>query len=148
MFTLDFLDKQSVNTPFQMHWTYVGKWSSYFILSLCISFVNWTFVKSNVGEYVPPILRMCIALFAVAEGWLLLDIGWYLVLISLVLFLFALSSSFYYTCMHNEVFKITCNLRSKIKQCKLRKWQFLNFSYWFVEFKEHLLFNSDLHAPM
>ena len=25
----------------------------------------------------PPILRLCIALFAVAEGWLLLDIGWF-----------------------------------------------------------------------
>ena len=24
-----------------------------------------------------PILRLCIALFAVAEGWLLLDIGWF-----------------------------------------------------------------------
>ena len=31
----------------------------------------------------PPILRLCIALFAVAEGCLLLDIGWF------VLFLFS-----------------------------------------------------------
>ena len=28
-----------------------------------------------VGFVNPPILRLCIALFAVAEGWLLLDIG-------------------------------------------------------------------------
>ena len=25
----------------------------------------------------PPILRLCIVLFVVAEGWLLLDIGWF-----------------------------------------------------------------------
>ena len=29
-----------------------------------------------VGFIAPPNLRQCIALFAVAEGWLLLDIGW------------------------------------------------------------------------
>ena len=28
----------------------------------------------SVG-FVPPFFRLCIALFAVAEGWLLLDIG-------------------------------------------------------------------------
>ena len=30
----------------------------------------------------PPILRLCIALFAVAEGWLLLDIGWFVLFLS------------------------------------------------------------------
>ena len=28
-----------------------------------------------VGFVIPPILRLCIALFAIVEGWLLLDIG-------------------------------------------------------------------------
>ena len=31
----------------------------------------------------PPILRLYIALFAVAEGWLLLDIGWFVSFFSL-----------------------------------------------------------------
>ena len=35
-----------------------------------------------VGFVTPSLLRQCIAIFAVAEGWLLLDIGWF------VLFLF------------------------------------------------------------
>ena len=29
----------------------------------------------------PPHLRLCIALFAVAEGWLLLDIGWFVLFV-------------------------------------------------------------------
>ena len=33
-----------------------------------------------VGFVSPPLLRQCIATFAVAEGWLLLDIGWFVFL--------------------------------------------------------------------
>ena len=33
----------------------------------------------------PSILRLCIALFAVAQGWLLLDIGWFVLLLSFIL---------------------------------------------------------------
>ena len=29
----------------------------------------------------PPLLRQCIAIFAVAEGWLLLDIGWFVLFV-------------------------------------------------------------------
>ena len=48
--------------------TVVGCTASYFVKIIWCSrwFCN------------PPILRVCIALFAVAEGWLLLDIGWFI----------------------------------------------------------------------
>ena len=40
-------------------------------------------VNVNVGfEHPPPILRLNIAYFAVAEGWLLLDIGWFVLFLS------------------------------------------------------------------
>ena len=48
----------------------------------------------------PPILRLNIAYFAVAEGWLLLDIGWFVLF--LILFwnlIWPHSSMFYNTCM-------------------------------------------------
>ena len=35
----------------------------------------------------PPILRLNIAYFAVAEGWLLLDIGWFVLFLSLKILL-------------------------------------------------------------
>ena len=34
-----------------------------------------------VGFVSPPLLRQCIAIFAVAEGWLLLDIGLFVLFI-------------------------------------------------------------------
>ena len=34
----------------------------------------------------PPFLRLCIALFAVAEGWLLLDIGWFVLFYEISVF--------------------------------------------------------------
>ena len=49
--------------------TAVGCTASYFVKIIWCS--RW-FCKPP-----PPILRLCIALFAVAEGWLLLDIGWF-----------------------------------------------------------------------
>ena len=49
-----------------------GKWcqlSTFFIL--CLNYMIFPFVLP------PPHLRQCFALFAVAEGWLLLDIEWF-----------------------------------------------------------------------
>ena len=37
----------------------------------------------------PPILRLCIALFAVVEGWLLLDIGWFVLFFMYISFTFS-----------------------------------------------------------
>ena len=51
--------------------TAVGYTATYFIKILLCS--RWFCI--------PPHLRQCIVLFAVAEGWLLLDIGWFALLL-------------------------------------------------------------------
>ena len=45
--------------------TFVGCTASYFV----------KIIHVPVDFCIPPLLRQCIAIYAVAEGWLLLDIG-------------------------------------------------------------------------
>ena len=52
--------------------TYVGCTASYFVKIIWYS--RWFCI--------PPLLRQCIVIFAVAEGWLLLDIGWFVLFLS------------------------------------------------------------------
>ena len=47
-----------------------GRWVHRYILNQILGWSRWFC-------YPPPLLRQCNALFAVAEGWLLLDIGWF-----------------------------------------------------------------------
>ena len=71
-----------------------------------VSYVLWTYIPDeelfsetavrNTASYFvkiiwcsrwfcnPPILRLCYALFAVAEGWLLLDIGWFVLFFTIL----------------------------------------------------------------
>ena len=53
---------------------FVGCTASYFVKTIWCS--RW--FLQNLRP--PPHLRQCIALFAVAEGWVLLDIGWFILL--------------------------------------------------------------------
>ena len=39
---------------------------------------------SKLYDVYPPLLRQCIAVFAVTEGWLLLDIGWFVLFFSII----------------------------------------------------------------
>ena len=59
---------------------------------LCLNYMLFPFVLY------PPLLRRCVAIFAVAKGWLLLNIGWF------VLFLvFSSNNLSYVTSFHETV---------------------------------------------
>ena len=58
---------------------YIWRMTGYYFWHLWI-LIKQKYIKGKVFRWfwnLPPVLWLCIALFAVAEGWLLLDIGWF-----------------------------------------------------------------------